>query len=255
MSPVNIQSAINEYHQMMTQMGVDMHDFHANWHQQNKDPQHPNAPNSDWGTNISFGKDFLQMHHEMVEALDTEEKFFMHHQSIVSWFNSKGYNLPLEWNPLTPIPNEFAYTPTNMSLKRKTNDPRFALPKYFTVQGIAQGEDPEPITRAVKLTDFKNLNQLGCCIIYPHNAWHNAIGGAMLYFNTAIDDPIFYFGVHWHIDKVYTTYLSLQHRLVAIEKTKRVIPEAFTKKGLEQLKTAEELAIKIRFDNKVKSIH
>lgn len=123
---------------MMTQMGMDIHEFHAKWHQQNKDPQHPNAPNSDWETNMSFGKHFLQMHHEMVEALDTEQKFFMHHDSIVSWFNSKGYSLLAEWNPLTPIPSELAFTPTKISLKRKTNDPHFALPKYFTVEGIMQ---------------------------------------------------------------------------------------------------------------------
>lgn len=97
-------------------------------------------------------------------------------------------------------------------MKRKTNDPLFTLPKYFTAQGIAQGENPEPITRAVKLAEFKNLNQLGYCIIYLHNAWHNAIGGAMLYFNTAIDFPIFYFGVHWHIDKINITYLNLQNK-------------------------------------------
>lgn len=24
-----------------------------------------------------------------------------------------------------------------------------------------------------------NTNQLGCCLVYPHNDWHVAIGGAM----------------------------------------------------------------------------
>jgi hypothetical protein len=246
MAKVNIQSAIAEYHQMMTQMGMDMHTFHANWHQNNRDPQRPAAPDANWGTNLRFGNDFLQMHHEMVKAKDNEQKFFMHHSSIVSWFQSKNYDLPNEWNPLTPIPAELAFNPADPSLRRRTNNPQFFLPKYFTVQGIGAGENAEPITGAKKLADFQNLNQLGCCIIYPHNAWHGTIGGAMNFFNTAIDDPIFYFGVHWHIDKVFDVYKNLPH-FFALEATKekRVLPTSFTTEQIEQLKTWEELGLKI----------
>lgn len=246
MGAVNMQSAIVEYHQVMTQMGMDMHTFHANWHQNNRDPRRPNSPDANFGTTLNFGNNFLQMHHEMVKAKDNDQKFFMHHSSIVSWFQSMNYNLPQEWNPLSPIPAELAFNPKDQSLRRTTNNPLFSLPKYFTLEGIVAGESPEPITGAKKLADFKNLNQLGCCIVYPHNAWHGAIGGAMLYFNTAIDDPIFYFGVHWHIDKVYDAYKNLPH-VFTLDATaeERTLPTEFTNEQISQLKTWEELGLKI----------
>lgn len=245
MFTVNIQSAISEYHEIMKQMGMDMHTFHANWHQQNPDPIRPDRPNQHWGANNSFGKDFLQMHHEMVNASDTEAKYFMHHKSLISWFNSKNYDIPHEWNPLTSIPIELAFHPQDHSLNRITDNPHYKLPNFFTVQGIAPGENPEPITRATKLSDFENLNQLGSCIVFYHNHWHAVIGGAMSYFDTAIDDPIFYFGVHWHIDKVYRSFLELRsvHDFTA---TERNIPDSFTAAELEQLKSAKELGLKTR---------
>jgi len=247
MSKVNIQSAIAEYHQMMTAMGMDMHSFHADWHGNNPDPHRPPAPNPSWGINNKFGNDFLLMHHEMIKSKDNEQKFIMHHQSLVSWFQSKHYDLPSEWNPLTAIPSELAFNTQDPSLKRRTNNPQFELPKYFTVQGIGPGEKPEPITRAIKLADFKNLNQLGCCIVYPHNSWHVAIGGAMLAFDTAIDDPVFYFGVHWHIDKVFDAYKNLHVVFNVLEKAKAMdAPENFTDEEMGKLKTAEELGLRIR---------
>ena len=117
------------------------------------------------------------------------------------------------------------------------------------MQGIGAGEKPEPITRARKLADFKNTNQLGCCIVYPHNSWHVAIGGAMLAFDTAIDDPVFYFGVHWHIDKVFDAYKNLPVVFDVLEKAKAIdVPENFTEEEIGKLKTAEELGLKIRMN-------
>ena len=250
MAKVNIQQAIAEYHNEMSHHGMDMHEFHANWHGANRDPARPPRPDENFGVNNSFGTDFLEMHHEMVKAADNEPRRFMHHQSIVSWFQSKGYDLPSEWDPLTPIPEELAYVTTDPRLQRRTNNPQFKLPNYFTVEGIGAGEKPEHITRATKLSDFKNVNQLGCCIIYPHNSWHGAIGGAMNFFNTAIDDPIFYFGVHWHIDKVFDAYKQLQLSFVELGKGEKMMPQAFTNEELEQLKTWEEMGIKLRLDSK-----
>lgn len=58
---------------------------------------------------------------------------------------------------------------------------------------------------------------------------------------TAIADPIFYFGVHWHIDRVFDDYKSLQAERVirpldrarlmelhALESIDRVVRDAFT---------------------------
>jgi hypothetical protein len=244
MARVNIQAAIEEYHREMQHHGMDMHAFHQTWHTQNRDPSRPLRPDENWGMTKSFGSAFLQMHHEMVKAGDNEEKQFMQHQSIVSWFASKGYDLPAQWDPLQPIPAELAFVTDDPQLQRRTENPGFKLPNYFTVEGISAGENPEPITGSRKLADFKNSNQLGCCIVYPHNAWHNAIGGGMMRFTTAIDDPVFYFGVHWHIDEVFDQYKTLPDRFVAFEKKKRALPANFTTEEIAQLKTAEELGIK-----------
>ncbi|MFZ4702915.1 MAG: tyrosinase family protein, partial [Candidatus Methylumidiphilus sp.] len=43
--------------------------------------------------------------------------------------------------------------------------------------------------------------------------WHGTIGGAMSSTLTAIADPIFYFGVHWHIDRIFDEYKTIQHQL------------------------------------------
>jgi hypothetical protein len=245
MGAVNIQNAIAEYHLTMAQMGMEMHTFHAEWHNANRDPLPPPAPDANWGLAFEFGNDFLQMHHEMVKATNDEPKSIMHHESCVSWFQSKNYELPGEWNPLMPIPLELQFNTIDPSLKRASNNPQFSLPKYFTKEGISIGEAAEPITGAKRLSDFININQLGCCIIYPHNSWHVAIGGAMNFLETAIDDPVFYFGVHWHIDKVFDDYKSLP-RPFTVDSVikKRELPTSFTERQLEQLKTAEELGLK-----------
>lgn len=230
MAAIPTQQAVAEYHREMAQMGHDMYIMHRDWHIQNRDPVPPQQPDRKWGTNLVYGTNFLQMHHEMVKAADDEPKLHMVHQSIVSWYRSKGYDLPPPWgDTVTPIPDRLAYDPdptvypdeiaqalaqwaasANKSpaewLRRLTDDPQFALPKWFTREGIADGEDGEPYTGARKLADFQNTNQLGCCIVFPHNEWHGRIGGAMSTTWTAIADPIFYFGVHWAIDAIFDEY-------------------------------------------------
>lgn len=156
----------------------------------------------------------------------------MHHPSLKSWYESKRYTLPSEWEPLSSIPNVLAYDPdvnvfpplvknalvnrmggeaaASRSLRRNTDSPNYDLPKYFTEEGVSDFESGDPFTGAKKLSDFKNLNQLGCCIVSPHNRWHVIIGGAMASTLTAIADPIFYWGVHWHIDQVYMSYLKIK---------------------------------------------
>jgi hypothetical protein len=191
------------------------------------------APDRNWGMNLVFGTDFLQMHHEMVKATSTEPRQHMMHESLVAWYQQLGHVMPTLWDPRDPIPAELAYEPdptvfpneirqpieqfaqqqgmTITQFLTRTNDaPSFELPQYFTVQGVGPDEPGEPITGARKLADFRNTNQLGCCIVFPHNAWHGAIGGAMSTTWTAIADPIFYFGVHWYIDRVFDDYKAIQ---------------------------------------------
>lgn len=244
MTSVNIQDAIAEYHhEMHMHMGMDMHDFHWQWHFDNRTPRRPNRPvGVTWAVDNDFGSKFLQMHHEMVRAEDSEPRPMMGHQSLVSWFKSKNYYLPKEWDPLTPIPPELDFRTDNPNHQRITNDPQFKLPDYFTVDGIGSNQAPEPITYATKLADFVNLNQLGCCIVYEHNLWHAAIGGALMNMRFAIDDPIFYFGIHWHIDKVYEAYQSL---LIPPDIKPRPVPEQFTAEQDARLKHAEELGDKM----------
>ena len=269
------QQRVAEYHSDMDMpgmpgMSMNMYLFHRDWHRQNRDPQPPQQPDAAWGSDIDYGQHFLQMHHEMVKAGDSEQKFFMHHQSIVSWFASKNYELPPEWNPTSPIPDILGYVPdlsvytpeilqavqswaqqegktVEEFLTRSTDNPRFELSAYFTRNGVPSGEAGEPYTGARKLADFRNVNQLGCCIVFPHNEWHGAIGGAMSTTWTAIADPIFYFGVHWHIDKVFDDFKKLQAEqtlhsgnvgllaeLRAVPTKDRALPRKFTPEQLQR---------------------
>ncbi|MGE0451342.1 MAG: tyrosinase family protein [Vicinamibacterales bacterium] len=231
------QQHIARYHAAVSQHahhgGHDMYLFHRDWHQQNRDPRPPARPDRNWGTNLVFGINFLQMHHEMVKAAGDEARQHMMHESVAAWYQTQELELPALWNPRETIPDELGYVPdvsvypaairsavqqwaqadgvsVERFLTRRTETPAFELPRYFTIEGVAAGEPGEPITGARKLADFRNTNQLGCCLVYPHNQWHGAIGGAMSTTWTAIADPIFYFGVHWHVDRVFDDYKLLQ---------------------------------------------
>lgn len=265
MASISAQDAVAQYHRDMSQGGHhgghDMYIFHRDWHQQNRDPVPPNRPDPSWGTNIAYGTKFLRMHHEMVKAADDEPKSEMHHQSLISWYKSKGFDFPSLWDPLSEITPELAYDPdpsvfppeilsalqaeANRTeaavedlLTRRTNRPDFALPAYFTRDGVGFGDAPEPYTGARKLADFQNTNQLGCCLVFPHNTWHGAIGGAMGSFWTAIADPIFYFGVHWYIDLVFDEFKAMTAQRGGApfdvsgvrggEAATRSVPESFT---------------------------
>jgi hypothetical protein len=235
MAVITAQQAVAGFHREIAggHHGHDMYLIHRDWHQTNRDPVPPESPDSNWGVELMFGRNFLQMHHEMVKSADGEPKLFMMHSSLVSWYLMKSYDLPSEWNPLTPIPAVLAYAPdpsvypqeihdaiaeaanregTSLAqwLTRRTENPRFSLPKYFTRDGVGATEEGEPYTGARKLADFKSVNQLGCCLVFPHNAWHGTIGGAMQSTWTAIADPVFYFGVHWQVDKVFDEYKRIQ---------------------------------------------
>jgi hypothetical protein len=231
------QQNVARYHAAMAAHvhhgGHDMYRFHRDWHQSNWNPNPPANPDRNWGMDLAFGTNFLQMHHEMVKAPANEPRQHMAHESLVQWYQRQSIDLPAAWTPGQPIPDELGYTPDpavfpdeirqgiqqiaqqqgislEQALTRSSNGPTFQLPGYFTVEGVGPTEPGEPITGARKLADYKNANQLGCCLVFPHNQWHLAIGGAMGYSWTAIADPIFYFGVHWHIDRVYDDYKSIQ---------------------------------------------
>jgi hypothetical protein len=231
------QQNVARYHAAMSQHahhgGHEMYLFHRDWHTQNRDPVPPSRPDPQWGMNLAFGTNFLQMHHEMVKATAEEAHQHMMHASLAAWYEQEDLAIPALWDPEKPIPADLDYEPDvsvypqpirsavesaaaasgvtpKQFLTRRTNTPAFTLPPYFTAEGVAAAEDGEPITGARKLADFRNVNQLGCCIVFPHNQWHGAIGGAMGSTWTAIADPIFYFGVHWHIDRVFDDYKALE---------------------------------------------
>ncbi len=232
------QAHISTYHAEMANSGHhgshNMHLFHARWHQDHRDPVPPNFQNPTWGTDIAFGRDFLQMHHEMIKAPDDAPREHMHHSSIASWYAKKQIPLPVAWDPLSVIPPELGYEPdaaefpqpirdalirtaqqrgqtVEQLLTRRTDQPRLVVPPWFTREGLLDPALPgEPNTGARRLADFISINQLGCCLVYPHNRWHGSIGGAMNSFLSAIADPIFYFGVHWIIDRIYDEYKAVQ---------------------------------------------
>lgn len=256
------QENVARYHAAMAAHqhhgGHEMYTFHFDWHQRNPVPDFPEQPDRNWGMDLDFGTNFLQMHHEMVKASTSETHHHMQHQSIVSWYQQETLALPPQWNPLQTIPSELGYTPDTNAfpteirrileqfaredgttptelLKRKTDTPSFELPKYFTLQGVGPRESGEPITGARKLADFQNTNQLGCCLVFPHNKWHDTIGGAMGLSLTAIADPIFYFGVHWLIDRVYDDYKSLhsERSIRALDRTRLIELHALESDDLE----------------------
>lgn len=109
------QQNVAQYHAAVSQhghhAGHDMYIFHRDWHQQNRDPRPPTHPDRNWGMNLVFGTDFLQMHHEMVKATSSEARQHMMHESLVDWYQQQGLSLPTLWNPLEPIPAELAYEP------------------------------------------------------------------------------------------------------------------------------------------------
>ena len=233
------QQNVTDYHASVEQAGHhhggehNMHLFHSQWHQNNPRPARPTHQDANWAIADDYGTRFLQMHHEMVSAAPGEPHTVMMHDSIVTWYGNQGVVPPANWIPSTTIPLELGYQPdieaypepiktivSNFAasqgqtpaefLTRNTDTPGFTLPGWFTLGGVGQGAAGDPFTGARKLADFKNVNQLGCCMVFPHDAWHGRIGGAMGSTLTAIADPIFYFGVHWHIDKVYTAFKALQ---------------------------------------------
>jgi hypothetical protein len=274
MASVHQQNVAN-YHEAMSQHGHhgghNMYIFHRDWHQQNTDPSPPAAPDSNWGMDLPFGTNFLQMHHEMVKGNGVGHQHMLH-ASLVSWYQEQGLSLPALWNPLESIPTELGYDPdpsifpdeirvpvenfaqsqgmtVTEFLTRGTNTPAFALPRYFTAAGVGPGEASEPITGARKLADFQNTNQMGCCLVFPHNQWHGSIGGAMSTTWTAIADPIFYFGVHWHIDRVFDEYKALQSEgliqpLGGLESAPIALPQQFT--PAQKAWAAEQVAISKR---------
>ena len=247
------QQNVARYHSAMSQHsdhgGHDMYVFHRDWHDQNRDPRPPERPDRNWGMNLVFGANFLQMHHEMVKATSAEPRQHMMHESIAGWYRSQNLALPAPWDPTQPSPNELKYDPdphvfpneilqvvqhwaqvdgvsTEQFLARRTENPAFVLPRYFAIQGVGADEPGEPITGARKLADFRNPNQLGCCLVFPHNQWHGLIGGAMGTTWTAIADPIFYFGVHWQIDQIYDDY-----RMLRIERDIRTLDSSTLQKA------------------------
>lgn len=254
------QQNISDYHRSVASVshhgGHNMHIFHRDWHRNNRNPVPPSRPDTNWGMNLVVGTNFLQMHHEMLKAAMTEQRFHMMHESLLDWYQQNGKQLPVEWNPLSAIPDELDYEPDlnefpleiqqgvqqiasarrispEQFLTRTTNNPQFTLPRWFTREGVAAGEPGELFTGARKLADFRNTNQLGCCLVFPHDSWHGAIGGAIGSTWTAIADPIFYFGIHWYVDRIYDEYKLIQAERVVRPLDRQIL------RGRDVLETEE----------------
>ena len=230
------QARVAQYHEALVSGGHhgehNMYLFHRDWHINNPNPTPPAVRDLNWGSDLHFGSDFLQMHHEMVKATSAEPHQHMQHASVATWYQDQHFQLPATWTPGTTISAELGYDPdvnvypaeirdavirnaqgqgktATQWLTRTTNTPNFTLPLWTSRSGVGAGEPAEIYTGARKLEDFTNLNQLGCALVFPHNRWHGAIGGAMGSTWTAIADPIFYFGVHWAIDRVYDDFKTI----------------------------------------------
>lgn len=275
MATVPAQRAVAEYHAEISQLeghgGHDMFLFHGQWHIDNRDPVPPPRRDRSWGSDLVFGTSFLQMHHEMVKAADDEPRFHMNHASLASWYLKKGYDVPEEWDPLAPIPEILQYAPDLAAfpeaiqaavrdwaaseqmtpeefLRRTREQPEFELPRYFTREGVGEDEPGEPYTGARRLADFLNTNQLGCCLVFAHNRWHGAIAGAMSTFWTAIADPIFYWGVHWHVDKVFDEYKLIQaeRRIRPLDRMTLVKSRALVDETLPLVEALSESELRMR---------
>jgi hypothetical protein len=232
------QQAVRKYHHDMRAMHHDIFSMHAQWHADNPPPAYPAdyplAPDASWGTDKPFGEAFLMMHHEMLYHPMEPDGQAMSPPGFFTWYEAQEYDYPdpWPWDPSTPIPAAMAFAPElnkdlpplpvpemlavlhqiqqgSNPLLRNPDTP-FQLGRYFTAAGAGEGEPVEPCTGFRKLAEFKNLNQLGCCLARPHFEWHQTIGGVMTRFDWAPADPIFYFGVHWHIEQVYQEYRQLQ---------------------------------------------
>ena len=237
------QNHVKAYHEhLQNDLKLDMFVIHDEWHQQNRDPNPTllQAQDPENWTTEEFGTRFLEMHHGMLHTTNSGQHGHAghhghpQHPGIFDWYEANHLDLPAVWFGQAPIPADLGFEadlndlgPTMraqwiswfdsegdalQALERNPNYSGFQLPGWATEHGIQKGEKPEPYTGARKLQDFKNLNQLGSCLVFPHNLWHGRIGGAMSSTATAIADPVFYFGVHRAIDEVYQRYLEVKSR-------------------------------------------
>lgn len=226
-----IQQCLVEYREYAASVGCDLRMDHWQWHHENQTPQFESRVRvPEWGADNDYGTRFLEMHRMMLYAEEGhcghDTGHHMPYAGMFPWFRDKGYALPPFWDGKTAPPEELAYTPPvesapdpsgmNFPLARNpVYPPRYAckgfpLPACFTPGGASDQSEMEGCTGIMRLGDFRNVNQLGCCIGLYHDSWHAAIGGPMMsrYFST--DDPVFYFGVHYTIDNIYADYLALK---------------------------------------------
>lgn len=200
---------------------TDMYSFHSDWHIRNCGPSNraPNKYTDDLaytGPEWSFGTQFLVMHHRMLEG-------------IKQWYTVRGLALP----PIAPdgwpadgsIPRALDYIPTMENVpgryadnfsecgwKRQDESPNnLLLPSYFRPNtGAGNHSEEELNTGFTELNQFKNTNQLGCCLSFLHGIWHEqTIGGIAKDFGLSIVDPVFYFGIHALIDRVFLDWLNI----------------------------------------------
>lgn len=159
---------------------------HAAWHE-------VNGPGGTRGE--GSGSAFLQMHHEMIAAME-------------QFITASGRDLDLvplvEWRPSQVVPPQLG------NVERYSNTPNVRTPTWLTMAG---GTDTAPIFGYTKLADFKSLDELGRAFgsgfpdnLGYHGAGHAAVGGVM-WSRRAPQDPVFWLW-HRHIDNIIESWIT-----------------------------------------------
>jgi hypothetical protein len=136
--------------------------------------EHANA--HDWH-HPAVGELFFSRHHDYLNQL---EAYLLN--------NALGAFVPVpEWDPGTPIPNEFMVTDPLVSQAAMNQNPNMPVPGQFA--------DSE-------LCEFADANEMAQTVETWHDQVHGAVGGAMGVISSAPGAPIFWL---WHglLDDMY----------------------------------------------------
>ncbi len=163
---------------------------HAKWH---GDQGRFLEPVYTWSDSDPYGIEFLEYHRDLIVTYE-------------DWRALHDYPVLVSWDPMTPIPEEFAYPVAMPCLKRATETPGIALPSFLTVGG---GSDGSPFWGYTALCDIPDANRLGKTIegSWYHADVHLTIGGDMAEAGLTLRDPIFW-PWHKHVQGIYDTWMA-----------------------------------------------
>ncbi len=163
---------------------------HAKWH---GDQGRFLEPVYTWSDSDAYGVEFLEYHRALVVTYD-------------DWRVMNGYPPIVPWDPLTPIPEAYAYRVEAPCLKRESENPQVALPTYLTVEG---GSDASPFWGYTSLCEIPDSNRLGKTIegSWYHADVHLTVGGDMAEAGYTLRDPLFW-PWHAHVQGLYDTWMA-----------------------------------------------